>query len=274
MSMIKTAVVASTAAGVLAATIATASAAPAPTQPRRVVHMQVTSKNVVAAPATTQPGIAGLRNTGASEIFVFQQKKAGVATLVKDLNAQANSAGPGRLIKDFTLLTVSEPGHEVFVPVARGTVFLVDAELDHFKAAEVSAVGVSGARADAVVPASVPITVDSGNLLHTPKTLPSTTFLHLRSRSSALQEIWLVEVGKQVSTATLKDFIAHPSLDKISDISPKGQIVFFGLVAGHGSVWQRAHSVAGRDVVLNFPLRPTTGEPTLHQGQARVVTVG
>ena len=251
-----------------------AGSANATAAPRHSTALRVTSAHTVEAPKTLQPGIAHLRNTGENEILVLQQKKAGLSTLVSDLNASNKGAAPGALVKDFTLLTVLEPKADAFLPLARGTVFLADAELNHYKAKEITSVSVAGPRANAVLPTSNAITVSSDNLLHVGPTLPTSGYLHLRDRSSTLQEIWLVQVGKKVTAATLKKFIAHPSVEKIADISPDFAINFFGLVSGNGSIFLPQHTGVGRVVALNLVFRPTTKEPVLHKGQARVITVG
>src|SRR4051812_18474961 len=85
----------------------------------------------VTAPDVMRPGLVHLRNTGSQELMLFRKTHAGVAVLVRDVNAERRtSSGVPRLYRQFHAVTSLEAHSDAYVRLRRGTYYLFSDEVE------------------------------------------------------------------------------------------------------------------------------------------------
>ena len=112
-----------TVVGVAAALVATGTAAAGAAPARPSVAFHTTKHHKVVGPARIQPGTVHLRNTGEHPIMVVGARGHTVTTLIADLDAR----GPSGFRKHFALRGLVSAHTDVYLRLAHGHYFLVDA---------------------------------------------------------------------------------------------------------------------------------------------------
>jgi hypothetical protein len=255
---------------VVAAGSGVADAAP---KHRATISVHVTKKHhQVVAPALTRPGLVHVRNTGSHEIILIAKKHAGVSRLVKDINRSEVS---NRLVRDFSFIGALDPHSDAYVKLGRGTLYLVDGEVDKVTASEVHSVRVSGKKLSAKGPRSRTVLVDAHGKVRLPATLPRQGYLHLINNSGSIRVVFGFGVGKSATTAQIDAFLADPTDDNFIALRPNGNIAPSEVLAPHTSRFYAGYrAAAGRYIVLEVgPNDKVSGNLIAPKGQVSLLTV-
>jgi hypothetical protein len=237
---------------------------------RPAQRLHVSSTRHVVAPSTLRPGLVDLRNTRRASVYIVRKKRWGVSTFVADYNSPTGAAYE----RHFTSIAHLYGHRDAYVPLSRGTYYLVDGDLNQITAAQVKTVTVAGRTWNAPRPASRRVTISGRhNRLTAPATLPTRRYLHVVNETPRTQWVILYRIGSGTSAAALRAFVAHPSMTRLGRLDLRSvQYPFLG--SGHRSLYYDLHAARGRYllITLGFPAR--SDHPQFGAGQAVAITVG
>lgn len=261
-----TAVLAAAGAVVAASSEVAAARPPVPVKARTV--------HPVTAPDVMQPGLVHLQNTGSQPLMLFRKKSAGVATLVRDVNAQDSSTGFERLYRQFHAVAAINAHADAFVRLHSGTYYLFSAETDRVHADDVHTITVQGATDDATAPHAHPVTIQARtNALSAPHLVHAGRYFHFRNRTHQTEQMVFFPISAKVTSAQLQQFLAAPSLPKLfALIDVMSFVVSLPVVTGGGEdLYLRYPRHTGRYVAVAIPLSGSL--PVIHRHAAALIRV-
>lgn len=212
-----------TAMVIAAPTAVNAVAAPAyAAKSSHTLSVHTTRTHHLTVAGRTRPGITHVRDTGPLPIQLFARKSSGVRTLVADLNTALRRNNSSALQRHFTRAGEIDGGFDGYLPLRRGTYYIVDAHFDNtrYSASQVATVTVSGDPANTPVPTADRITIGKNGDVHPASMSRKLHYVRLVNADYHEVAVAAVRVPSSVSRAKLNRFLAHPSFSHLIDVSP------------------------------------------------------
>jgi hypothetical protein len=247
-------------------------AGPASAAGSHAVHMKATRQHQVTVTPRTNPGWTRLQNTGPLPLLVYAPRGAvGASALAKDLNHAPSSA----LDKQFLLTTTVDNGAAAYVLLHDGTYFVTDG--DHgkarYRASQVAAMHVSGARTDTTLPTANRIPIGADLDPHAKRVLSvHTSFVKLVSASRLVVNVIAVPVDASTSKKIIDAFLKHPSYRGVGVLAKDPYYALAQEAAPRQTIFNDYYSAKGRWMIITQAHEPSGKlQGTLHQGQAELV---
>jgi hypothetical protein len=257
-------------AGALGGLLLMVPALPAMASTTHTISIAAAKSHHVSAPKSVHPGWTRIRDTGALPVEIWRSKGASLSTFVADINRKSGA----RLNAHFIQSGEFDPQYDGYVYLHAGTFYAVDAAhgKSKYTKSQVATFHVSGSKRNATLPKYDTANIASNYKLKLVGISKSRHYVRLNNASGRSVNLGAVRVGAHVSTAAINRFLAHPSVNTITQVSPDSWWGIAQFAGPHQSVVLPQFLSKGRWVFFTQAALDTGLQKT-HSGQAHLVTI-